>query len=139
MKALVNYGLYLAWLVAIVATAGSLYFSEIRHFIPCTYCWYQRILMYPLVIILGIASYKRDRGIAIYTLPLSILGLAIALYHYLGQKVPNLFASGGCSTAVPCGHMYIDWWGVVTIPFLSLVAFTLISFFMIVLILKKRQ
>ncbi len=132
-------GLYLAWLVAIVATAGSLYFSEVRNFIPCTYCWYQRILMYPLVIILGIASYKQDKGIVVYTLPLSILGVGIATYHYLGQKIPELFASGGCSTAVPCSYMYINWLGFITIPFLSLVAFTLISFFMLSLIWKTQR
>ncbi len=131
-------GLYLAWLVAIVATAGSLYFSEVRHFIPCTYCWYQRILMYPLVIILGIASYRQDKDIAIYTLPLSILGAGIAFYHYLGQKVPDIFSSGGCSTAVPCSYMYINWWGFVTIPFLSLVAFILISVFMVALVQTRN-
>ena len=132
-------GLYLAWLVAIVAMAGSLYFSEVRHFIPCTYCWYQRILMYPLVIILGIASYRQDKQIAAYVLPLSILGLGIATYHYIGQKMPELFASGGCSTAVPCSHMYINWLGFITIPFLSLVAFTIISFFMLGLILGTKR
>ncbi len=139
MKFFHNYGLYLAWLVAIVATAGSLYFSEVRHFIPCTYCWYQRILMYPLVIILGIASYRQDKGIAVYTLPLGIIGLGIALYHYLGQKMPELFSTGGCSAGVPCSHMYINWWGFVTIPFLSLLAFTIISFLMVSLLQKNSS
>ena len=138
MRFFIKYGLYLAWLVAIVATVGSLYFSEVRHFIPCTYCWYQRILMYPLVIILGIASYKEDGGIAIYTLPLSILGAGIAVYHYLAQKVPEMFATGGCSTAMPCSGIYIDWLGFITIPFLSLVAFILITFLMFGVALKTK-
>jgi disulfide bond formation protein DsbB len=125
-------GLYAAWLIALIATLGSLYFSEVRLFIPCTYCWYQRILMYPLVILLGIASYRQDHTITIYTLPLSILGMGIATYHYLGQKIPDLISAGGCSSAVPCSHAYINWAGFITIPFLSLTAFTLITLCLVV-------
>jgi disulfide bond formation protein DsbB len=126
-----TYGLYFAWLVAIVATAGSLYFSEVMHFIPCKLCWFQRILMYPLVIVLGIASYRNDRGIAIYVLPISVLGLMIALYHYLEQKVPGFGAPAICAEGVPCTTQYINWLGFITIPLLSLVAFTLITVLML--------
>ena len=128
MGGLRTYGLYLAWIVAVVATAGSLYFSEVRLFVPCTLCWYQRILMYPLVIVLGIASYRQDRGIIPYALPLSVFGGSIALFHYLEQKVPgfgvpNLCRAGG----VPCNTDYINWLGFITITFLALIAFTLIT------------
>ena len=119
--------LYLAWLLAIVATLGSLYFSEVRHFVPCTLCWYQRILMYPLVVVLGVASYRQDRGAVAYALPLSLLGIGVSLYHYLDQKIPGFGAPGLCSGGVPCNVSYIDWFGFVTIPFLALIAFSGIS------------
>ena len=122
-----HFGLYGAWLVAITATAGSLYFSEVRLFVPCSLCWYQRILMYPLVVILGIASYRQDQGIVRYALPLSILGGVVSLFHYLEQKVPGFSAPSLCRVGVPCTQEYINWLGFITIPFLALIAFTLIT------------
>jgi disulfide bond formation protein DsbB len=121
-------GPILSWVVALVATLGSLYFSEVREFIPCTYCWYQRILMYPLVIILGIAAVRKDYGQALYVLPLSILGIGMSAYHYTLQKT-DLFQSGsgdGCGI-IPCTTEYINWLGFITIPFLALIAFSLIT------------
>jgi len=128
---LVKYALYFAWLTSLVATGGSLYFSEIRHFVPCQLCWYQRILMYPLVILLGMASYRNDRHLASYILPLSTLGSLLALLHYLEQKVPNFGVDALCQVGVPCSGQYINLWGFVTIPFLSLVAFVLITALMV--------
>ncbi|MFA5550846.1 MAG: disulfide oxidoreductase [Trueperaceae bacterium] len=119
--------LYPAWLMAAVAMLGSLYFSDVRFFIPCTLCWYQRILMYPLVIILGIAAYKQDAKVTRYALPLSVLGTLIAGFHYLEQKVPWISSSAVCRSGVPCDVQYINWLGFITIPFLSLVAFTIIT------------
>lgn len=121
------YGLYLAWLVALVATGGSLYFSEVRHFIPCQLCWFQRILMYPLILVVGIASYRQDRQVGVYVLPLSGLGFLIALFHYLEQKVPGFGVEAVCRVGVPCTTQYINWLGFITIPFLSLTAFALIT------------
>jgi disulfide bond formation protein DsbB len=128
-----RYGLYSAWLVAIVATGGSLYFSEVRHFIPCDLCWFQRILMYPLVILLGIASYRHDLGIARYVLPLSILGGLIAFYHYfvVERKLLGAVESPLCRPFAPCDAKWIEWAGFITIPFLSLVAFALITSFLL--------
>jgi disulfide bond formation protein DsbB len=122
-----KYGIYAAWLVSIVATLGSLYFSEILHYVPCSLCWYQRILMYPLVILLGIASYRQQSLIIPYALPLSILGGCISLWHYLHQKVPFLQTAMQCKVGVPCNQDYINWFGFITIPFLALIAFILIS------------
>ncbi len=122
-----EYGLYVAWVVALAATGGSLYFSEVRQFVPCALCWYQRVLMYPLAIVLGIASYRGDAGVKRYALPLSGLGMAFALFHYLEQKVPGFGFPELCRVGVPCNVAYIDWAGFVTIPFLSLVAFVLIA------------
>lgn len=124
------YSLYGAWLVSLSAVLGSLYFSEIAGYVPCTLCWVQRILMYPLVLLLGIATYRNDRSIIIYTLPMSIIGGLIALWHVLIQKIPSLKELGQCTVGVPCNEDYINWFGFVTIPTLSLLAFILISGFL---------
>ncbi|WP_159881376.1 disulfide oxidoreductase [Paenibacillus puerhi] len=126
-------GLHLSWVVALVATLGSLYFSEILQYAPCKLCWYQRILMYPLAIILGIAAVRKDKRIYLYVLPLSVWGAGISLYHYLMQKT-ELFQEGAKACGlVPCDVDYIDWFGFVTIPFLALTAFVLISVVMVLL------
>lgn len=126
-----DYTLYLAWIVALVATLGSLYFSEVMEYIPCELCWYQRILMYPLSIILGIAAFTGEQSIKKYVLPLSIFGGCISLFHYLEQKVPGFAAIKPCKYGVPCNIDYINWLGFITIPFLALIAFTLITILMI--------
>ncbi|SMB92962.1 disulfide bond formation protein B [Deinococcus hopiensis] len=129
--------LYLAWVVALAATIGSLYFSEVRLFKPCILCWYQRTMMYPLAVVLGVAALRSDLNVRRYALPLAAIGWLVALYQNLETwgVVPTLRA---CSTdpASSCG---IPWpiWGsgvdglarlntVITIPVLSMTAFTLI-------------
>ncbi|WP_047373736.1 disulfide oxidoreductase [Exiguobacterium sp. ZOR0005] len=131
-----RYGLYVAWLVSLTATLGSLYFSEIRGFVPCELCWVQRIFMYPLVFLLGIAVFTDDRSVKKYVLPLSIVGGLISLYHYLVQKVPGFADIKPCTQGVPCNVQYINWFGFVTIPFLALTAFTIIT--LLLLTVKKR-
>ena len=130
--------LYLAWLVAIAATAGSLYFSEVRSFVPCTLCWWQRILMYPLVPLLGIATFRQDAQIWRYVLPLSTIGLATSSYHYLIQKVPGFAPPASCAIGVPCSAQYINWYGFVTIPLLAGVAFLLITVALTLLAIRGR-
>jgi disulfide bond formation protein DsbB len=125
-----QYGLYFAWVVSLVATGGSLYFSEIALFEPCKLCWFQRIFMYPLTVLLGIASYRDDRRIIPYTLPLSVIGGSISFYHYLLQKVPAMKSFTPCTQGVPCTGDYINWFGFVTIPFMALTAFVLITWFL---------
>ena len=133
-----NKSLLLAWLAAIIATLGSLYFSEVMHFIPCTLCWYQRIFMYPLAIILGVAVYRNDQGIYKYALPLSIIGLLIAGYHTLLQKIPYLQQFEMCTSGVPCSKDYINWLGFVTIPLLAFLAFSIITFCLIIISRDKK-
>lgn len=128
--------LYLSWLVAVIATLGSLYFSEIKGFIPCTMCWYQRIAMYPLALFLGIAAFYNDSRIRRYILPISTIGSLLSLYHYSMQKLPHLFPAHPCSNGVPCNMQYINWFGFITIPFLAFTAFTLIT---VLLLLMKVQ
>ncbi|HJF33869.1 MAG TPA: disulfide bond formation protein B [Sporosarcina psychrophila] len=134
---MVNKPLFFAWLVSITALVGSLFFSERMGFVPCTFCWYQRIVMYPLVLFLGIAFYRNDRDIYKYVLPMSILGMLISSYHYALQKIPSLHEFSACTGGVPCSGQYINWFGFVTIPFLALIAFTFITAMM--LILRKRK
>lgn len=118
---------YIAWTQALVATLGSLFFSEVMHLTPCLLCWYQRILMYPLVAILTVGILLRDERLRLYVLPLSIGGLAIAIYHnllYYGV-IPEGIVQ--CTTGVSCTQRQIEWFGFITIPFLSLIAFTVIT------------
>ena len=131
--------LYSTWLVALVATLGSLYFSEIREYIPCELCWYQRIAMYPLVLILGIGTFQNDSSVKKFVLPMSMLGGSISLLHYLEQKIPGFGGFKPCVNGVPCNAEYINWLGFITIPFLALVAFTLITIGMLILSFKKSS
>lgn len=127
--------LYLAWVVALIATIGSLYFSEVRLFRPCILCWYQRVCMYPLVVLLGLAALRSDLNVRRYAVALAVIGWAVALFQNLETwgVVPTIRA---CTTD-PSSSCGIPWpiWGsgalaplntVVTIPVLSMIAFTLI-------------
>lgn len=118
--------IFIAWATSVIAMFGSLYFSEIRQYEPCELCWYQRILMYPFVVILAIATVKKDYRISLYTMILSIIGAGISLYHYGIQKVSVLANMAPACGRVPCTGAYINWFGFVTIPFLALVAFIII-------------
>lgn len=119
--------LLVMWTVALLATAGSLYFSEIRGYTPCTLCWVQRIFMYPLIIIVGIAIVQKNVQIAATTLALAITGGAISLYHYGLQKLSFLSDAAPACGQVPCTGQYINYLGFITIPFLALTAFILIA------------
>lgn len=125
-----DYGGWLAFIVAAVAMLGSLYYSEVAGFLPCRLCWYQRILMYPLVSITLVGALRRDDYLPGYVLPLSILGMCVSTYHYLMEKgvVP---ASTTCSADVPCNVTYVNYFGFITIAFMALVAFTLITLIML--------
>jgi disulfide bond formation protein DsbB len=129
--------LFSAWAVSVIAMFGSLYFSEIRQYEPCVLCWYQRILMYPFVVILGIAYMKKDYKISLYSMVLSSIGAGISFYHYLLQKVSFLADTAPTCGRVPCTGQYINWLGFITIPFLALIAFIII-FICSFIIWKKR-
>lgn len=118
--------LFLAFAAALIAMFGSLYFSEIRQYEPCELCWYQRIVMYPFVVLLGIATVKKDYGIAFYTMILSAIGGLISLYHLGIQKLSFLADIAPACGRVPCTSDYINWFGFITIPFLALIAFIIV-------------
>ena len=126
-RVLLNNGLHISWAVALVATLGSLYFSEVLGYLPCKLCWYQRILMYPQVILLGIAAVRNDYRISVYVLPMTLLGASISTYHYLLEKTDWFKSTSFTCGIIPCDIEYINWFGFVTIPFLALTAFVIIS------------
>lgn len=119
----------LATMIAVGATFGSLYFSEIRNFVPCEYCWYQRIVMYPLALILLIATIRRDKNIIPYALSLSLSGLALSVYHYQLQLFPE--QSSSCGLDASCTYRWVEVFGFVTIPLLALTSFAFISMILI--------
>jgi disulfide bond formation protein DsbB len=114
-----------AWLVAALATAGSLYFSEIAGFEPCTLCWYQRIAMYPLVVILGLAAVRRQHRSPTGVVALAAIGALIAGYHVALEWVPSL-DTGACAVATPCTFVWFRVFGFISLPTLALTAFLLI-------------
>jgi disulfide bond formation protein DsbB len=116
---------HIALLAAYVATCGSLFFSEVLGWPPCELCWYQRICMYPLALILPIGILRRDRRLHLYVLPLALIGAPISLYHYLLIKT-DLFTPPQCTGGIPCTVDYLDWFGVINIPFMALTAFLII-------------
>jgi hypothetical protein len=113
------------FVVAALATIGSLFFSEVAHFEPCRLCWYQRIAMYPLVVILGIAAWRRDPGVRRYAAPVAVIGALIATYHYALEWLPWL-DSGACSASTPCTIIWFREFGFISLPYLALSAFLLI-------------
>jgi disulfide bond formation protein DsbB len=119
-----NSGLpYLAWVIALLATVGSLFFSEVMELPPCALCWYQRVAIYPLVLIIGTGIIMRDGRMKYYALPLCLAGLAVSVYHnllYYGI-VPEGITP--CTQGVPCTDRQIEWLGFITIPLMGLAAF----------------
>lgn len=120
-----NY-ILLSFIVSLSATLGSLFFSEIMQFVPCSMCWYQRIFMYPLVFIFLINLLYPDDKIFKYTFIIILIGLTFSIYHNLlmfgiisEDMVP-------CVQGVPCSTIYLDWFGFITIPLLSFVAYFLL-------------
>jgi disulfide bond formation protein DsbB len=116
-----------AWIVAVVTTAGSLYYSEHLGFLPCELCWYQRILMYPLVIVLGVALARRDRGVWITGLVFVAIGAPLSLYHWLVERVPSFAESSSCSLTAPCSSPYFERYGFITLAWMCLSSFLLVG------------
>lgn len=114
------------WFVSVAATTGSLFFSEVMMLPPCLLCWYQRIAMYPLVLLFGLALFPLDLKVIRYALPLALIGWGIAVYHNLlyYKLIPEHMAP--CTQGISCTTVQLEWLGFITIPLLSLVAFTII-------------
>ncbi len=128
--------LYAAWFLALAGTVGSLFFSEVMLYPPCVLCWYQRIALYPLVVIIAVGIFARDSGVVRYALPLCLLGLGIAVYHnllYFGF-IPESITP--CTEGVPCNAKQVELLGFITIPLMALGGFAAIA---ICLFLTKRK
>lgn len=124
--------LYSAFAVSLAAMLGSLYFSQIAHFPPCVLCWYQRIALYPLVVIIGFAIYKRSREILLPGFVLVSIGWLIGLYHNLLYYEILPEAAAPCLAGVSCTTKFIEWFGFITIPLLAFSASTLILIALII-------
>jgi disulfide bond formation protein DsbB len=123
-----GYELWAAFVVAAIATGGSLFFSEVAHFVPCELCWYQRICMYPLSVITLLAALAGDYRIARYLLPLPAVGAGVAVYHMLVEN-GVVGQSSACFVSAPggCATKWINEFGYITIPTLALTAFLLLA------------
>lgn len=130
----VRLGLYSAFTAAWVSMMGSLYFSEVMRFTPCTLCWFQRVLMYPLAGLIAFGILRRDHHLPFLVLPFSLLGQGLAVYHYLLQKTTIFSQPSSCGLGVTCSSVWIDWFGIVTIPLLSVFGFMVITIGMLMVI-----
>jgi disulfide bond formation protein DsbB len=128
--------LFLCWLIVSVSAMGSLFFSYVMEFAPCVLCWYQRIFLFPLVIILAVGLFPLDKSVVKYALPLAIVGWLTAAYHNLlyAGIIPESIQP--CSQGVSCTEEYIKLFGFLSIPMLSLLSFSTIIALLI--ILKRR-
>lgn len=122
-----------AWGIAAVSTLGSLFFSEVMKLPPCILCWYQRICMYPLVVLFLTGLFSVDKGVLKYSFPLVFIGWGIAVYHNLLYYHILPESASPCVQGISCTTVQINWLGFITIPLLSLTAFTLIAFILILL------
>jgi disulfide bond formation protein DsbB len=127
-----GYELWLAFVVAAVATAGSLFFSEIARFVPCELCWYQRICMYPLSLITLFAALVNDHRIARYLLPFPVVGAGVSVYHLLVEN-GVIHQTQACLVSAPggCATKWINEFGYMTIPTLALTGFALAFAFLL--------
>ena len=131
--------LFGAWLVASVSTLGALFFGEVMQLPPCVLCWYQRICMFPLVLILPVGMFPFDRKVIRYALPLAAIGWLFAVFHVLliAGVIPESIKP--CTQGVPCSEKVIEWFGFVTIPLLSVVAFSTIIALLILAHLRSSK
>lgn len=130
---------FLAWLVATISTLGALFLGEVMGFTPCVLCWYQRIAMFPLVLILAAGLFPFDPKVVRYALPLSIAGLLIAAFHLLltAGIIPE--SATPCTQGVPCSQVVVEWFGFVTIPLLAVGAFLAIAGLLLVTSIRTTK
>ncbi|MEX1164286.1 MAG: disulfide bond formation protein B [Nitriliruptor sp.] len=109
-----------AWAIAAMTTAGSLWMSEVADYAPCLLCWYQRIAIYPLVVITGIAAWRRDGQVWRYVVPIAALGSMVSIWHLIIERNPSL--GGACDPAAPCAVRWVEEFGFLTLPAMALTA-----------------
>lgn len=130
-----SYGLLIGFLLSLGASVVTLYYSDVLGMEPCWLCWFQRIFLYPQVILFAIAAWKRDYMIAVYSIALSVIGLLIALYHHVLQMAPA--GSLPCpAVGVSCAQRTLFEFGYVTFPLMAVTVFA--SLIIVMLIVRKR-
>ncbi|MDD5367075.1 MAG: disulfide bond formation protein B [Gallionellaceae bacterium] len=117
---------FLAWLIAAISVLGALFFSEVMKLAPCELCWWQRIFMFPLVLILPLGLFPFDPRVVRYALPLALMGWAFALFHWLLVLGVIPESIRPCVRGVPCSEVTFEWLGFINIPLLSVLAFSAI-------------
>jgi disulfide bond formation protein DsbB len=128
--------IFLAWLCASVSTLGALFLGEVLGYTPCVLCWYQRIAMFPLVFVLAAGLFPLDPRVVCYALPLTLAGLGLALFHWALQLGLVAEQIKPCSQGVPCTDLQAVWFGFLSIPLMSVLAFSFILS-MLLLTLKR--
>lgn len=130
---------FFAWLLATMATLGALFFSEIMGFAPCVLCWYQRIAMFPLVLILAAGLLPFDARVVRYALPLALIGLAVALFHVavVAGWIPENLQP--CRQGIPCAEVQVRWLGFITIPLLSMLSFLGVTALLVATHLQSKK
>ncbi len=130
--------LFISWVISAVSTVGSLFFSEVMMLPPCILCWYQRICMYPLSILLFVGVMKADRTFS-FTFPLALIGWLIAIYHNLLYYKILPESASPCVKGISCTTVQLEWLGFITIPLLSLIGFSLILLLLILFRIKHED
>lgn len=130
---------FAAWLIATISALGALFLGEVMGYAPCVLCWYQRIFMFPLVFVLAAGLFPLDSRLVRYALPLALAGWLVALFHVLlvAGVIPE--SATPCTKGVPCSQVQLQLFGFVTIPLLSLAAFSTINILLITTYLKTRK
>jgi disulfide bond formation protein DsbB len=134
-----RWAMYVALGASWVATCGSLFMSEALGWIPCQWCWYQRIFMYPLALVLATGLINRDRNVPKYALVLAVPGILASTYHIGLQKIPALAKLETCTTTAPCSADYLNWFGFITIPMLAWVAFAVVIVGSVIALRARRE
>lgn len=131
--------IFTCWVLATVAVLGSLFFSEVMGLQPCVLCWYQRIFIYPLAVIFLVALFPLDRRVVRYALPLAVIGLGFAVYHYLlySGYIPESMQP--CSQGVSCAEINLELFGFITIPMLSILAYSTIIALLLIFRLRTQS
>ena len=128
-----------AWLIATSSALGALFLGEVMGFSPCVLCWYQRMFMFPLVLVLAAGLFPFDPKVVRYALPLALAGLAVAVFHLLltAGVIPENMTP--CVQGVPCAKVQIEWFGFITIPLLSATSFFVINLLLIASYFKRTK
>lgn len=131
-----KWGLLVGFVLTFAGSVLTLFYSEILGFPPCPLCWWQRIFLYPQVVLFVLALWKRDRDAAKYSIALSILGLGVSLYHHALQVLPSGSLPCPAEGTVSCAQRFVFEFGYITFPLMSA---TLFAFLIVLMLFVRRR